>query len=105
MQALKYAAQRLSGRVHSVLIVGLEPTESTIAGIEYLASIGVTPTVNVFHNDRGSHYEQYDRPSFEQLLEVAQALQRVYKDYHLIPYWKGCGRNALDFEAQQGWFE
>lgn len=105
LQALKYAAQCLSGRVHSVLIVGLEPTESTIAGIEYLASIGVTPTVNVFHNDRGSHYEQYDRPSFEQLLEVAQALQKVYKDYHLIPYWKGCGRNALDFEAQQGWFE
>lgn len=106
LQALKHAATVVNGkRVHSILIAGLEPVESTIAGINYLASIGVTPIVNVFHNDRGSHYEQHPRPSFEHLLEVAQALQRVYKEYRLTPYWKGCGRNALDFEAQQGWFE
>lgn len=106
LQALDYAAQTVSGmRIHSVLIAGLEPVGSTIAGINYLASIGVTPIVNVFHNDRGSHYEHYPRPSFEHLLEIAQVLQRVYKEYHLIPYWKGCGRNALDFEAQQGWFD
>ena len=106
LQALEYAAQKVSGmRVYSVLIAGLEPVASTIAGINYLVSNGVTPTVNIFHNDRGSHYEHYPRPSFEHLLEIAQALQRVYKEYHLIPYWKGCGRNALDFEAQQGWFD
>lgn len=106
LRALKHAATVVSGmRVHSILIAGLEPVESTIAGIKYLASIGVTPIVNVFHNDRGSHYERHPRPPFEHLLEIAQVLQRVYKEYHLTPYWKGCGRNALDFEAQQGWFE
>lgn len=106
VQALEYAAQKVSGmRVHSVLIAGLEPVASTIAGINYLASIGVTPTINVFHNDRGSHYEHHSRPSFGHLLKIAQALQKVYADYHMIPYWKGCGRNALDFEAQQGWFD
>ena len=105
LQALEYAANTVSGqRVHSILIAGLEPVESTIAGIRYLASIGVTPIVNVFHNDRGSHYEHHPRPSFEHLLEIAYVLQDVYKEYHLTPYWKGCGRNALDFEAQQGWF-
>jgi len=106
LRALKHAATVVSGmRVHSILIAGLEPVESTIAGIKYLASIGVTPIVNVFHNDRGSHYERHPRPPFEHLLEIAQVLQRVYKEYHLTPYWKGCGRNALDFEAQRGWFE
>jgi hypothetical protein len=105
MQALEHATKVVSGmRVHSILIAGLEPVESTIAGIKHLASIGVTPIINVFHNDRGSHYEHHPRPSFEHLLEIAQALQSVYKEYRLTPYWKGCGRNALDFEAQQGWF-
>src|SRR5207302_1994680 len=50
--ALEYAANVVSGmRVHSILIAGLEPIDSTIAGIKYLASIGVTPIINVFHND------------------------------------------------------
>ena len=106
LQALEYAASVVSDRrVHSILIAGLEPIDSTIAGIKYLASIGVTPIINVFHNDRGSHYEQHPRPSFEHLLEIAHALQDVYREYGLTPYWKGCGRNALDFEAQQGWFD
>jgi hypothetical protein len=105
LQALEYAANTLSGkRVHSILIAGLEPVESTIAGIRFLASIGVTPIINVFHNDRGSHYENHPRPSFDHLLEIARVLQDVYWKYQLTPYWKGCGRNALDFEAQQQWF-
>lgn len=105
LQALEHAASTVSGmRVHSILIAGLEPVSSTIAGIKYLASIGVTPIINVFHNDRGSHYENHPRPPFEHLLEIARVLQDVYREYRLTPYWKGCGRNALDFEAQQGWF-
>lgn len=105
LQALERAASVVSGmRVHSILIAGLEPARSTIAGIKYLASIGVTPIINVFHNDRGSHYEEHPRPPYEDLLEIAYALQDVYREYKLTPYWKGCGRNALDFEAQQGWF-
>jgi hypothetical protein len=105
LKALEHAANTVSGmRVHSILIAGLEPVHSTIAGMKALASIGVTPIINVFHNDRGSVYENHPRPSYEQLLEIACALQEVYKEYHLTPYWVGCGRNALDFEAQQGWF-
>lgn len=105
MQALEYAASMLSGkRVHSILIAGLEPIQSTIAGIKHLASIGVTPIVNVFHNDHGSHFEHLSRPPFEDLLEIAYALQETYREYDLTPYWIGCGRNSLDYEAQQGWF-
>ena len=105
LQALEHAASVVSGmRVHSILIAGLEPVKSTIAGINFLAGMGVTPIINVFHNDHGSHYENHPRPSYEDLLEIAYALQAVYQKYNLTPYWKGCGRNALDFEAQQGWF-
>ncbi|HEY1353494.1 MAG TPA: radical SAM protein, partial [Ktedonobacteraceae bacterium] len=78
LEALEYAANTVSGRrVHSILIAGLEPVDSTIAGIRFLASIGVTPIVNVFHNDRGSHYEHHPRPSYDALLDIACALQEV----------------------------
>ncbi|HZU67593.1 MAG TPA: radical SAM protein [Ktedonobacteraceae bacterium] len=105
LEALERAASVISGkRVHSILIAGLEPAESTIAGIRYLAEMGVTPIINVFHNDHGSQFEDHPRPSYDDLLEIACVLQKVYKEYELTPYWKGCGRNALDYEAQQGWF-
>jgi hypothetical protein len=105
LEALERAAAMISGkRVHSILIAGLEPVQSTIAGIRYLAEMGVTPIINVFHNDHGSHLEDHPRPSYDDLLKIACELQKIYKEYDLTPYWKGCGRNALDYEAQQGWF-
>ncbi len=105
LEALERAASVISGkRVHSILIAGLESVQSTKAGIRYFAEMGVTPIINVFHNDHGSHFENHPRPSYDDLLEIACELQKVYKEYDLTPYWKGCGRNALDYEAQQGWF-
>ncbi|MTJ55873.1 hypothetical protein FJR38_26030 [Anabaena sp. UHCC 0253] len=105
IDALKYAVKIVGDkRIHTILIAGLEPVESTIKGIRYLASIGITPIINVFHNDRGSYFENHSRPSYQDLLKIALVLQEVYQQYNLIPYWKGCGRNALDYEALQGWF-
>lgn len=103
--SLEYAAKKINGRrVHTILMVGLESIESTITGIKFLPSIGVTPIINVFHSDRGSHFEHHSRASYEELLEVALTLEGVYQKNKLVPYWKGCGRNALDFEALNGWF-
>ena len=105
LNALKYSAKKLDNkRTHSILIAGLEPVKSTIEGIRFLPTIGVTPIVNVFHNDKGSHYENYKRPSFNELIEIAYELEEVYNKYNLTPYWKGCGRNAIDFEALNKWF-
>jgi hypothetical protein len=103
--ALEYAAKSLSGkRVHSILIPGLEQISSTIEGLNFLPSIGVTPIINVFHNDRGSQMENHPRPSYNDLLRVALELEKVYQKFNLTPYWNGCGRNSLDFEAMHGWF-
>lgn len=105
MRALEYAVNSIGEkRVYSTLIAGLEPVDSTVTGINYLASIGVTPIVNVFHNDRGSGYEKHSCPTYEDLAIIAHAQQEVYQKYKLVPFWNGCGRNALDFEAKQGWF-
>ncbi len=104
-QALFYAAEIFPhGRIHTILIAGLEPVASTIEGMWALARRNVSPIINVFHNDRGSRLEFAPRPSFEDLLTLALELERVYQSHDIQPYWKGCGRNALDFEAQHGWF-
>jgi hypothetical protein len=105
LQALELAAKKAPPKsVHTILIAGLEPPAVTISGIRQLPELGVTPILNVLHSDRGTLYEHFPRPQYEELLEIALALEETYQKYGLIPYWKGCGRNALDFEAQNRWF-
>lgn len=103
--ALKAAAAVVDyGKVHSILIAGLESTKSTIEGIHFLAEHGVCPIINVFHNDFGTPMQNYKRPSVEELLEVGKELQAIYSKYGFTPYWDGCGRNSLDYEAKEGLF-
>lgn len=101
-KAILRAAEVLPyGRAHSILIAGLEPVESTISGIMFLAENGVVPIVNVFHNDYGTILQHHKRPSVDELLAIGQALQEVYKKYSFTPYWNGCGRNSIDYEAKE----
>ena len=84
-QALEYAAKSLPDKkVHTILIAGLESISSTIEGLNYLPTIGITPIINVFHNDRGSQLENFSRPSYAELLRVALALEQVYQQNELI---------------------
>src|SRR5216683_1567195 len=91
-------------RAHSILIAGLEPPASTLAGAAALAEAGVSPIINCFHSDVHSAIGLSVRPRYEELAEVAGGLSRLHAAYPIRPYWKGCGRNALDFEAGNGMF-
>jgi hypothetical protein len=107
--AIRRALDRLVGvvgqyRAHSILIAGLEPPASTLAGAAALAAAGVSPIVNCFHSDVHSAIGLSVRPTYGELAEVASGLSRLHEEYPIRPYWKGCGRNALDFEARNGMF-
>lgn len=91
-------------RAHSILIAGLEPSSSTLEGARQLASEGVSPIINAYHSDRHASLGLSVRPTFRQLAEVAEGLQDLHDRYPIQPYWKGCGRNALDAEAAAGLF-
>ena len=91
-------------RAHSILIAGLEPPASTLAGAAALAAGGVSPIINCFHSDVHSAIGLTIRPAYEELAQVASGLSRLHEAYPIRPYWKGCGRNALDFEARNGMF-
>jgi hypothetical protein len=103
------ALERLVGaigayRAHSLLIAGLEPPEMTLRGARALAELGVSPIINAYHSDRHSKLGLAIRPTYAELASIAVGLQELYAGYPIQPYWKGCGRNALDFEAAKGMF-
>ena len=87
-----------------ILIAGLEPVESTIEGIHFLAENGICPIINVFHNDFGTPLQNHKRPSSDELLKIGKELQTIYLKYGFVPYWDGCGRNSLDYEAKEALF-
>lgn len=91
-------------RAHSLLVAGLESPESTSAGAAALADLGISPIINVYHSDRHSRVGLSVRPQFAQLAEVALSLQELYRKLPLRPYWRSCGRNAIDAEADGGLF-
>jgi hypothetical protein len=91
-------------QAHSILIAGLEPATSTVEGARALADMGVSPIVNAYHSDRHSELRLTIRPGYRHLAAVAAGLQQIHRDYPVRPYWRGCGRNALDYEAANGLF-
>lgn len=75
------------GNVRSALIIGLEPKESTIQGIEYLCSMGVSPILSLFKPD-GS-LEDYLAPSSDEVLYIWETAENICKRYH-VPLGPSC---------------
>ena len=69
-----------------------------------MAERGISPIVNSYHSDRHSVLGLSVRPTYEVLTEVASGLQHLHDSFPIQPYWKGCGRNAMDYEAANGLF-
>lgn len=74
--ALEYTARRLGkGRVSGEIIAGLEPVESTLRAIDYIASVGAFPTVCVFRPLLGTPLADLPPPPFPDMLRV---MRHVY---------------------------
>jgi len=91
-------------KAHSLLVTGLESPETTIKGATALASMGISPIINIYHSDQHSVIGLKKRPLFNDLTSIARGLQSLYDRFPLKPYWKSCGRNAIDAEAESGLF-
>jgi hypothetical protein len=73
------------------IIAGLEPPESSIAAIDWIASVGAIPTVCVFRPLTGTDLEQLPPPRSE---DLAPVFQRLYESSmeHRLPI--GCAPNV-----------
>lgn len=76
-----------NGNVRSALIVGLEPKESTIQGIEYLCRLGVSPILTLFKPD--GDMEDYLAPSSDEVLYIWETAENICRQYQ-VPLGPSC---------------
>ncbi|MDG4595145.1 MAG: radical SAM protein [Candidatus Contendobacter sp.] len=81
----------------SIMIVGLESMESTLKGVDLLASIGVLPILSPFRPFAGTILGERSPPSFEFLWETLEAATEVAAkhDMPLGPLCIPCQGNTL----------
>lgn len=69
------------GNVRSQLVGGIEPKDSLLEGVEYLASIGVIAYPTVWRPSVGSALEGHRSPTTEWHQDVAQKTYQIHKKY------------------------
>ncbi|MEK7851763.1 MAG: radical SAM protein, partial [Deltaproteobacteria bacterium] len=88
LDALQYAASVFpSGTVTSNLIVGLEPVESTIDGINHLTKMGVVPLLPIFKPLEGSDYSGHRIPDTEEIAPLFAHLYNAVKGNKISMNW------------------
>lgn len=82
IEALKEARDLLKpARALSSFVVGLEPAESLLEGIDYLSSEGIFPIMSPFVPMVGTEYEGREAPSPEWIWDVHErATEIIYKN-------------------------
>jgi hypothetical protein len=82
LEVLKHEAEVFGkGNVRSTLVAGLEPKESLLEGIEYLASIGVMGYSSIWKPCIGSVLEGHRSPVWEWHQEVTERIYNIHKKY------------------------
>jgi hypothetical protein len=86
-----------AGRVRSILLVGLEPIEQTLAGVAELARIGCIPVLSPFRPDPSTVLAHHPAPTAEMLIQVylesAEIVSRM--GGHLGPSCIPCSHNTM----------
>lgn len=92
LESLKYATAVFGrGQVSSWLISGLEPKETTIAGINAVAATGAIPFVTVFRPLMGTELGGKLPPAVEDVMEIFRALGQAIRHNGLNPGESACG--------------
>jgi biotin synthase-like enzyme len=87
------------GRVRSLLLVGLEPIEETLKGVEFLSKLGCDPVLSPFRPAQGTPLEGLRPPSYEDLERVFFESLNIVERYgvKLGPRCIPCQHNTLTF--------
>lgn len=88
-----------SGRVRSMLLVGIESQESTLAGVEAIARHGGVPVLSPFRPDPGTPMEKAPPPTAEELADTYLRARDIAVSLgtDLGPSCVPCSHNTLTF--------
>lgn len=94
-ESVKYFGR--TGNVRSMLIIGLEPENSLLKGVETLSSIGVSPMLSVFRPMPMTTMKQIVPPSVERLRYIFNKAENICEHYNvqLGPSCTQCQNNTL----------
>lgn len=98
-RALEHAVQVFGfTNARSIMVIGLESMQSTLRGVEHLASLGVMPILSPFRPMAGTELEHHERPSPEFLWDVTLAASSIVERYGLPlgPTCIPCQENTLN---------
>ena len=99
LSALSEAVKHLgkTGNVRSMLIVGFDPKETLLRGIETLCEMGVQPMLSVFRPLEGTLLEHWMPPQTNELLEIFKQAADICKQHGLLlgPSCVFCQNNTL----------
>jgi hypothetical protein len=88
-----------AGRVRSMLLVGLEPMESTLIGVKAIAERGGVPVLSPFRPDPATPLKDTTPPSYEMLRVTYLRAREIAAgfDMALGPKCPPCTHNTLSF--------
>jgi hypothetical protein len=82
VNSLEYAVDVFGkGNVHTNIVGGLAPKESTLEGIEYLASKGIVCHFSVFHPEIGTPLEGYRSPEASWHYDLVDRATDIFRRY------------------------
>lgn len=96
---LEQAAEIFGGKkVRSVLIVGIEPMEDTLRGVEAIAERGCLPELSPFIPDPAAAMARHERPSVDFLEKLLVEVTRRAQDagWDIGPFCRACSHNICD---------
>jgi hypothetical protein len=111
IDALEYSVDIFGkGNVHSAIVSGLEPIESTLEGIEYLASKGVVCHFSAFRPEKGTPLEGYRSPDADWHWELLDKATDIFRRHGFTTLQMYSGNasgphSAQVFQIKAGEFE
>lgn len=98
-EAFRYATKLWgkSGNVRTIFVVGLEPAQSLLDGIEHVAQLGVAPILSLFRPMTETPLQEYLAPSDDEIWYIYQEAKRICSRYglELGPSCPYCEDNTL----------
>lgn len=93
-----------NGRVRSLILVGLEPEDRTLAGVEFLARLGCDPVLSPFRPSPGTVLVNAPAPTMDLLERVYQESLNIVEKHgvKLGPRCIPCQHNTLTFPDSSG---
>ena len=100
---LSYSVQRGgANRTYTIFVVGMEPRDSVVAGVEKMCKMGVVPRMGVFRPIPGTPLEKHPVPKVEDLVYIYRKARDLTFKYNVDSGCPGCGRTFVATKEYDG---